>query len=222
MMLWWCYDDVVMMLRWCYDDAMMMLWWCYDDVMMIIWWCYDDDVTMTLWWYNDYGIVIVWWCYDDAVMMLRWCYAAVIMMLSWCYHDVIMMLSWCYYRVMAMLWWRYYDVMIYPHFFLPCFDDYQHWLCISLSKCFTMQYLVAVWVSVQMRIHNNAQNMYDEQGGHSCQWPSATSWKRPQRCIWNSVILIWMLVCRPNAALSTAAFVRGAPTIDFAFWISNF
>ena len=61
MMLWWCYDDVMMMLWWCYDDVMMMLWWCYDDGMMMLWWCYDEVIMMMLW-----------WGYYDDVMMMLW------------------------------------------------------------------------------------------------------------------------------------------------------
>ena len=64
MMLWWCYDDVMMMLWLCYDDVMMMLWLCYDYVMMMLWWCYDD-VMMMLWWCYDY----VWLCYDYVMIM---------------------------------------------------------------------------------------------------------------------------------------------------------
>ena len=85
MMLWWCYDGVMMMLWWCYDDVMMMLWRCYGHVMMMLWWCYDDVMVM------------FWWCYDDVMMMLWWCYDDVMMMLLWwCYDDVMMML-WCHY-----------------------------------------------------------------------------------------------------------------------------
>ena len=199
MMLWWCYDDVLMW-WWCYDYVMM-LWWCYGDVMMS-WWC----VMMVLWLCYDV-MMMLWWCHDDVMMMLWWwCYYDVMMMLWWCYGDVKMMLWWRYDYVM-MLWWCYDDghhddAMIYPSFNYRIFSPntntntaINQWFGTLTEKNLPntnitgdcLHSLTSYYIANSYRKHFFKQHERSVRpqskgtGGYSREWPRITTKKKTQR-----------------------------------------